>query len=58
MSLVTKIMNINNRLNRLTIVDKQYKLRQVLAKNNKSVVQLTRKSNRSENVVEPLKKAA
>lgn len=43
-------MNINNRLNRLTIVDKQYKLRQLFVENDKSVVQFSRK-------FKPLKKS-
>ncbi|VEP15061.1 hypothetical protein H1P_3030004 [Hyella patelloides LEGE 07179] len=46
-----KNMNINNRLNRLTIVDKQYKLRQLFVENNKSVVQFSRK-------FKPIKKSA
>ena len=36
-------MNIINRTNRLTIVDKQYKLRQLINKDNESVVQFSRK---------------
>ena len=51
-------MNINNRINRLTIVDKQYKLRQLIDKNNESVVQFSQKSKRLKKSTEETDQAA
>lgn len=51
-------MNINNRINRLTIVDKQYKLRQLINKDNESVVQFSQKSKYLKKPTEEIDRAA
>ncbi|WP_186376180.1 hypothetical protein [Hyella patelloides] len=51
-------MNINNRINRLSIVDKQYKLRQLIDKDNESVVQFSQKYKYLKKSTEETDKAA
>ncbi|MDJ0572317.1 MAG: hypothetical protein QNJ53_25195 [Pleurocapsa sp. MO_192.B19] len=51
-------MNSNKRANRLTMVDRHYKLRQLSAKVNKSVIQFPRKTKPSEKIAQEQNKAA
>jgi hypothetical protein len=51
-------MNINKHLNRFTIVDRQYKIRQISVETHKTNEQVSRKINQLKIVPQEQKKAA